>query len=191
MQFKCKCTIPTQEFQTWLEFTEFRCVYLLENRCKISHISIITISTYLLNEWIDRYSQIYLYYARINNCMIVQYIILQSQPLRTGLTKMHKWTNKTITCALKILNRQIVWPFTKGSCNLILLCKGKDLFFLLNCWLNLFLMFPIIMYSTSFNPFPPRPAIILLCIMQENFTHQGRASGWERVSWAYLLISLL
>ena len=35
-------------------------------------------------------------------------------------------------------------------------------------------------------PFPPRVAktssfVILLCLMSDDFTHQGRASGWERV----------
>ena len=40
-----------------------------------------------------------------------------------------------------------------------------------------------------FNPFPPglaktKPFIILLCLMPNNFTHQWRASGWERVNWA-------
>ena len=39
--------------------------------------------------------------------------------------------------------------------------------------------------------FPPWPAkiapfVILLCLMPDNFTHQGRASGWEKVNWAYL-----
>ena len=34
--------------------------------------------------------------------------------------------------------------------------------------------------------FPPRPAetapfVILLCLTPNDFTHQGRASGWERV----------
>ena len=37
------------------------------------------------------------------------------------------------------------------------------------------------------NPFPPRlaktgPFVILLCLMPDNFTHQRRASGWERVN---------
>ena len=36
------------------------------------------------------------------------------------------------------------------------------------------------------DPFPPRPAktgpfIILLCLTPDDFTHQRRASGWERV----------
>ena len=37
------------------------------------------------------------------------------------------------------------------------------------------------------NPFPPRPAktgpfIILLCLMSDDFTREGRAFGWERVT---------
>ena len=36
------------------------------------------------------------------------------------------------------------------------------------------------------NSFPPRLAktvliVFLLCVTPDNFTHQGRASGWERV----------
>ena len=32
------------------------------------------------------------------------------------------------------------------------------------------------------NPFPPRRSfVILLCLMPGDFTHQGEASGWERV----------
>ena len=39
--------------------------------------------------------------------------------------------------------------------------------------------------SSEFN-FSPRPAkatpfVILLCLMPDDFTRQGRASGWERV----------
>ena len=38
--------------------------------------------------------------------------------------------------------------------------------------------------SLFLNPLPPRPAktspfIILLCLMPDYFTSQGRASGWE------------
>ena len=40
--------------------------------------------------------------------------------------------------------------------------------------------------SLFLNPFSPRPAktvpfVSLLCLMLYYFTHQGRASGWERV----------
>ena len=28
--------------------------------------------------------------------------------------------------------------------------------------------------------------IILLCLMPDDYTRQGRASGWERVNWAFL-----
>ena len=43
--------------------------------------------------------------------------------------------------------------------------------------------------------FPPKqaktvPFTILICLTPDNFTHQWRASGWERVNWAYLPISL-
>ena len=36
------------------------------------------------------------------------------------------------------------------------------------------------------DPFPPRPAkaslfVILLCLSQDNFSCQGRASAWEKV----------
>ena len=46
-----------------------------------------------------------------------------------------------------------------------------------------------------FNFFPPEPAktalfIILLCLTPDDFTRQGRTSGWERVTWAYLHIPL-
>ena len=46
------------------------------------------------------------------------------------------------------------------------------------------------------NPFPPRlaktiPFVILLCLMPDDFTRQWRASGWERVNWAYLPILFL
>ena len=39
--------------------------------------------------------------------------------------------------------------------------------------------------------FPPKPAktnsfVILLCLTPDDFTHQGRASGWERVNWGPL-----
>ena len=49
--------------------------------------------------------------------------------------------------------------------------------------------------TAYFNPFPPRAAksghfVILLCLTPDDFTHQRRASGWERVNWAYLPISL-
>ena len=45
-----------------------------------------------------------------------------------------------------------------------------------------------------FNHFPPRPAktdlfVILLCLTPDDFNRQGRASGWERVNWAYLAVS--
>ena len=38
----------------------------------------------------------------------------------------------------------------------------------------------------GFNPFPSRlaktdPFTILLCLMPDDFTHQRKASGWERV----------
>ena len=37
------------------------------------------------------------------------------------------------------------------------------------------------------KPFPSQtgPFIILLCLTPENFTSQGRASGWERVNLKY------
>ena len=46
------------------------------------------------------------------------------------------------------------------------------------------------------NPFSPRPAktghfIILLCLLLDNFTCLGRASGWERVKWLILNLSFL
>ena len=46
--------------------------------------------------------------------------------------------------------------------------------------------------SNLFNPFPPRPAktspfTILLCLMPDDCTHQGRASAWELVNWAYCI----
>ena len=49
--------------------------------------------------------------------------------------------------------------------------------------------------SLFLNPFPLRPAktvpfVILLCLTPDDFTYQGRASGWERVNRAYLPISL-
>ena len=62
---------------------------------------------------------------------------------------------------------------------------------------NILLIFNILtiidilsMYSTclhiQFNPFLPRPAkttsfVNLLCLRGDDFTFQGRASGWERV----------
>ena len=41
--------------------------------------------------------------------------------------------------------------------------------------------------SLFLNPFSPRPAktvpfVILLCLTPDDFTRQGRASGWERVT---------
>ena len=46
-----------------------------------------------------------------------------------------------------------------------------------------------------FNYFPSKlaktvPVVILLCLTPDDFTYQGRASGWERVNRAYLPISL-
>ena len=40
--------------------------------------------------------------------------------------------------------------------------------------------------KTAINPFPPRlattvPFVILLCLMPDNFTCQGKFSGWEKV----------
>ena len=45
------------------------------------------------------------------------------------------------------------------------------------------------------NPFTARLAqpghfVISLCLMPDDFTHQWRVSGWERVNWAYLPISV-
>ena len=55
----------------------------------------------------------------------------------------------------------------------------------------------IICFRTLFNHFTPRPAktvhfVSLLRLTLYNFTHQGRASGWERVTsnCTYLPISL-
>ena len=44
----------------------------------------------------------------------------------------------------------------------------------------------------GFNPFSSRPAktfpfVILLCLTPDDFTHQGIASGWERVNRNYIL----
>ena len=41
--------------------------------------------------------------------------------------------------------------------------------------------------TEHFNPFPPRPTKIgpfniLLCLTPDDFTHQGKASGWKRVN---------
>ena len=43
--------------------------------------------------------------------------------------------------------------------------------------------------NVSINPFPPRPAqtapfVIFLCLMPDNFPHQGRASKREMVNAA-------
>ena len=53
-----------------------------------------------------------------------------------------------------------------------------------------------IMNRVKVNLFSPRtaktaPFVILLCLTPDNFTRQGRASGWERVNWTYLPISSL
>ena len=48
----------------------------------------------------------------------------------------------------------------------------------------------------SLNRSSPRlaktiPFVILLCLTPDDFTRQWRASGWERVNWAYLPILFL
>ena len=47
----------------------------------------------------------------------------------------------------------------------------------------IFILFP---FETGQN----LPFVILLCLTPDELTRQGRASGWERVNWAYLPISL-
>ena len=44
--------------------------------------------------------------------------------------------------------------------------------------------------TLSFLDQPNCPFVILLCLTPDDVTHQGRASGWERVNWANLPISL-
>ena len=47
-------------------------------------------------------------------------------------------------------------------------------------------------FNLSFcRPAKTVPFVILLCLTPDNFTHQWRASGWERVNWAYLPILFL
>ena len=43
----------------------------------------------------------------------------------------------------------------------------------------------------SLRPGQTVPFVILLCLMPDDFTCQWRASGWERVNWAYLPILFL
>ena len=47
----------------------------------------------------------------------------------------------------------------------------------------IFILFP---FETDQN----LPFVILLCLTPDEFTREGRASGWERVNLAYLPISL-
>ena len=52
------------------------------------------------------------------------------------------------------------------------------------------------MFLGLFKLSSPRPAetipfVILLCLMPDDFTRQWRATGWERVDWAYLPILFL
>ena len=62
----------------------------------------------------------------------------------------------------------------------ILCCLGSE---------NALLVYSINLSSPS--PAQTVPFVILLCLTPDNFTRQWRASGWERVNWAYLPILFL
>ena len=115
-----------------------------------------------------------------------------------------KWREKQLYYLKEIKDKDFLQVWTKDPTKISYIQKkvfyflNKPFDFVVSILESLSLIYSTgtCMYMYNTNSFPPRPAktgpfIILLCLMPDDTTHQGRASGWEMAITGPICLSSL